>query len=288
MSDVAGFLWLIPALPLAAAAVTAVLGPRLLRQHSHWPCVLACIGAFVVSVMTFHAVHEGVWQFVNKQTADSHPHQISIYYQWIKVGDAGVGRGVDVGFRLNADALSAMMVVMVTFVGTLIAIYSVGYMHGDEGYARFFAEVSLFVFMMTTLVLADNFALLYLGWEGVGLCSYLLIGFWFTRPSAADAARKAFLVTRIGDMGLLLGILLLWSRFGHHLDYQSIFQHIQDARQAGTLDDGLLTSACLLLMCGAVGKSAQFPLHVWLPDAMEGPTPVSALIHAATMVTAGV
>jgi NADH-quinone oxidoreductase subunit L len=181
-----------------------------------------------------------------------------------------------------------MMIVMVTFVSTLIAIYSAGYMHGDEGYARFFAEVSLFVFMMTTLVLADNFALLYLGWEGVGLCSYLLIGFWFTKPSAADAARKAFLVTRIGDMGLLLGILLLWSRFGHHLDYQHIFQHIKDAQEARTLDTGLLTSACLLLMCGAVGKSAQFPLHVWLPDAMEGPTPVSALIHAATMVTAGV
>jgi NADH-quinone oxidoreductase subunit L len=181
-----------------------------------------------------------------------------------------------------------MMAVMVTFIGTLIAIYSAGYMHGDEGYARFFAEVSLFIFMMTTLVLADNFALLYLGWEGVGLCSYLLIGFWFTKPSAADAARKAFLVTRIGDMGLMLGILLLWSRFGHHLDYDSIFNRVENMNGAGTLDSGLLTTACLLLMCGAVGKSAQFPLHVWLPDAMEGPTPVSALIHAATMVTAGV
>jgi proton-translocating NADH-quinone oxidoreductase chain L len=161
-------------------------------------------------------------------------------------------------------------------------------MHGEEGYARFFAEVSLFLFMMTTLVLADNFILLYLGWEGVGLCSYLLIGFWFTKPAAADAARKAFLVTRIGDMGLLLGILLLWSRFGHDLDYQSIFQSVKEEQNLDALDYGLLTTACLLLLCGAVGKSAQFPLHVWLPDAMEGPTPVSALIHAATMVTAGV
>src|SRR5262249_644491 len=149
-------------------------------------------------------------------------------------------------------------------------------------------EVSLFLFMMTTLVLADNFGLLYLGWEGVGLCSYLLIGFWFTRPAAAAAARKAFLVTRIGDMGFLLGIVLLWSRFGHHMDYQHIFQQVKSAEESNTLDYGLLTTACLLLLCGAVGKSAQFPLHVWLPDAMEGPTPVSALIHAATMVTAGV
>jgi proton-translocating NADH-quinone oxidoreductase chain L len=293
MSDVRPYLWLIPALPLAAAVITGVFGPRLLRRHSHWPCILAGAGAFVVAFMTFLAVHHDIWSFVSSQhgTAAAQetpptpsPSQIRVYYEWITVGDPGAGRGIEVGFALNADALSTMMVLMVTFVGTLIAIYSVGYMHGDEGYARFFAEVSLFLFMMTTLVLADNFVLLYLGWEGVGLCSYLLIGYWFTKPSAADAGRKAFLVTRIGDMGLLLGILLLWSRFGHHLDYQHIFDHVQNER----LDDGLLTTACLLLLCGAVGKSAQFPLHVWLPDAMEGPTPVSALIHAATMVTAGV
>jgi NADH-quinone oxidoreductase subunit L len=283
MSDVRPYLWLIPALPLAAAAITAVFGPRLLRRHSHWPCILAGAGAFVVAVMTYLAVHHGI-----EEAPESHPHQISVYYEWIKVGDPGAGRGVDIGFGLNADALSVMMAVMVTFVGTLIAIYSVGYMHGDEGYARFFAEIALFLFMMTTLVLADNFGLLYLGWEGVGLCSYLLIGFWFTRPAAAAAARKAFLVTRIGDMGFLLGILLLWSRFGHHMDYQHIFQKVKEEQESNTLDYGLLTTACLLLLCGAVGKSAQFPLHVWLPDAMEGPSPVSALIHAATMVTAGV
>src|SRR5262249_48022476 len=150
-------------------------------------------------------------------------------------------------------------------------VYSVGYMHGDPGYPRFFAEMGLFVTMMTVLVLADNLLLLYLGWEGVGLCSYLLIGFWFEKPVAAQAARKAFLVTRIGDAGMILGIFLLWLHSGYKLDYASIFQ------AAPKLDPAILTAACLLLFCGAVGKSAQFPLHVWLPDAMEGPTPVSAL-----------
>ena len=193
---------------------------------------------------------------------------------------------MDVGFTLRADGLTAIMLVMVTFIGTLIAIFSVGYMHGDPGYPRFFAEVSLFLFSMTLLVLADNFVLLYAGWEGVGLCSYLLIGFWFAKPSAAAAARKAFLVTRIGDVGLLLGILLLWSAVRPS---RSISTTSSTAAASGPmLDTGYVAAACLLLFCGAVGKSAQFPLHVWLPDAMEGPTPVSALIHAATMVTAGV
>jgi NADH-quinone oxidoreductase subunit L len=164
-------------------------------------------------------------------------------------------------------------------------------MHGDEGYARFFAEVALFIFSMTGLVLADNFILLYAFWEGVGVCSYLLIGFWFTKPSAAAAARKAFLVTRLGDLGFAIGILLLWSSFHgpepqrnllYALDYHTIFTNAQYQ------ETGLMAAVCLLLFCGAVGKSAQFPLYVWLPDAMEGPTPVSALIHAATMVTAGV
>lgn len=276
MSDVRSYLWLIPALPLAAAAFTGLFGPRLLRRHSHWPCILAAAASSVLSLMALLAVSRG-----GNQPPD-------IYYEWIRVGVAGLGGGLDVGFALRADALSTMMAATVTFISMLIAIYSVGYMHGDEGYARFFAEVALFIFSMTTLVLANNFVLLYLGWEGVGLCSYLLIGFWFTRPSAADAARKAFLVTRLGDTGLLLGILLLWSHFGHHIDYPHIFARVKQEHLAGTLDQGLLVGACLLLLCGAVGKSAQFPLHVWLPDAMEGPTPVSALIHAATMVTAGV
>jgi NADH-quinone oxidoreductase subunit L len=174
------------------------------------------------------------------------------------------------------------MLVTVTFIGTLIAIFAVGYMHGEQGYPRFFAAVSLFITAMTLLVSGNNFLILFLGWEGVGLCSYLLIGFWFTKPAAAAAARKAFLVNRIGDFGFLLGILTLWANSGWHLDFDSAF------RELPAQHPELVTLVCLLLFCGAMGKSAQVPLHVWLPDAMEGPTPVSALIHAATMVTAGV
>src|SRR5205807_1389748 len=192
---------------------------------------------------------------------------------------------VSASFSLRADGLTAIMLVMVTFIGSLIAIYSAGYMHGDPGYPRFFAQVSLFLFFMVGLVLANNFILLYACWEGVGLCSYLLIGYWFTRPSAANAARKAFLVTRLGDIGLFIGILILWAFGPHSLRYDDTFtaEAIRDYQNAG-----VLLPACLLIFVGCVGKSAQFPLHVWLPDAMEGPTPVSALIHAATMVTAGV
>jgi proton-translocating NADH-quinone oxidoreductase chain L len=289
MSDVRPYLWLIPALPLAACVVTTFLGPRLLRRRSHWPCILAAAGACILAILVFLSVYHSV----EAEGGDAGPKAVEVYYSWLKVGDAGAGRGVDAGFTLRADALSVMMVVMVTIVSTLIVIYSVGYMDGDEGYARFFAEMALFIFMMNTLVLADNFVLLYLGWEGVGLCSYLLIGFWFTKPSAAAAANKAFLVTRLGDMGMLLGILLLWSHFGHHLEYTKddgtgLFDVIGRQHETGTLNHGVLVTACLLLFCGAVGKSAQFPLYVWLPDAMEGPSPVSALIHAATMVTAGV
>ncbi|HEV2948642.1 MAG TPA: NADH-quinone oxidoreductase subunit L [Gemmataceae bacterium] len=261
MSDLGGYLWLIPALPLLASIVTAALGPRLLREQSHWPCILACIGSFILSVPLLLASYR-----------EYHP---APYFTWFHAGD------VDVGFTLRADPLTGIMLVTVTGIGSLIAIYSAGYMHGDPGYSRYFAEIALFIFSMTGLVLADNLLLLYAFWEGVGLCSYLLIGFWFTKPSAAAAARKAFLVTRIGDLGFILGIILLWAGLGHHLDYEDVFKNAEG-------HESLLTAACLLLFCGAVGKSAQFPLHVWLPDAMEGPSPVSALIHAATMVTAGV
>jgi proton-translocating NADH-quinone oxidoreductase chain L len=265
MSDLSSYLWLIPALPLFASVLTGLFGPRVLRGTSHWPVILAVAGSCVLSLMVLVAVAQ----------ASPGSATLATYYTWFQAGQ------VDVGFTLRADALTAVMLVTVTFIGTLIAIYSVGYMRGDPGYARYFAEISLFIFSMTGLVLADNFLLLYAFWEGVGLCSYLLIGFWFTKPSAADAARKAFLVTRLGDLGFLLGIILLWITFGHRLDYDSVFRLARD-------DTPLLPAICLLLFCGAVGKSAQFPLHVWLPDAMEGPSPVSALIHAATMVTAGV
>jgi proton-translocating NADH-quinone oxidoreductase chain L len=263
-------LWLIPALPLAAAVLTAFLGP-LLGQKSHWPCILAAAGSFVLSLLVLQAVVGGEQDVVK-------------YFVWFAAGDAQIDASyVRIDFVLRADGLTAMMLVMVTFIGSLIAISSVGYMHGDPGYPRFFAEIALFLASMTGLVLASNYLVLFVFWEGVGLCSYLLIGFWFTKPSAAAAARKAFLVTRLGDVGLFVGLLLLWAALpAPSLDYQEVF----DA--APSADPGLLTAACLLLFCGAAGKSAQFPLHVWLPDAMEGPSPVSALIHAATMVTAGV
>jgi NADH-quinone oxidoreductase subunit L len=271
MSDPAALLPLIPLLPLAAAVLTAFLGPRFLRQHSHWPCVVAAALACGLAFLVLRAVLQ------------SEGAEVRRYYTWFQAG------AVDIGFTLRADGLTAIMLVTVTFVGSLIAIYSIGYMHGDPGYPRFFAEISLFLASMTGLVLADNFLLLYGFWEGVGLCSYLLIGFWFAKPSAALAARKAFLVTRLGDIGFFVGILLMWSQFRdangdylHSLDFGPLFDN------AGLQDKGLLLAVCLLLFCGAAGKSAQFPLHVWLPDAMEGPSPVSALIHAATMVTAGV
>jgi NADH-quinone oxidoreductase subunit L len=270
MFDVPALMPLIPLLPLIAAAITAFLGPRFLRQHSHWPCILAAVVACGLSFAVLAGVLNG--------EIETHT-----YYTWFQAGQ------VDVGFSLHADGLTAIMLVTITFVGSLIVIYSVGYMHGDPGYPRFFAEMSLFLASMTGLVLADNFLLLYGFWEGVGLCSYLLIGFWFAKPSAALAARKAFLVTRLGDVGFFVGILLMWGFFRdnqgnllHSLDFETLFSN------AGVQDDRLLLAVCLLLFCGAAGKSAQFPLHVWLPDAMEGPTPVSALIHAATMVTAGV
>src|SRR5262245_22665098 len=259
--DPSGYLWLIPFLPLLASAVTAFAGPRWLRDQSHWPCVLAAGGSCILSLLVFLTVSRGF-------------EGSAFYYEWFHAGN------VNVGFTLRADGLTAIMLVTVTFVGTLIAVFSIGYMHGDPGYPRFFAEMSLFLFSMTGLVMADNFILLYAFWEGVGLCSYLLIGYYYARPAAAAAARKAFLVTRIGDVGLFIGILLLWSHV-HSLSYDEVFRSHE---LSGTLG----VAVCLLLFCGAVGKSAQFPLHVWLPDAMEGPTPVSALIHAATMVTAGV
>ena len=292
MSDVSHLLWLIPVLPLFAAVFTALFGPKLLRAQSHWPCVLATAGACVLSLLVFRAVYFSEVE---------QPLQVVPYYTVFHVGS------VNVEFSLRADALTALMLVMITFIGTLIAIFSIGYMHGElngghdhdahghshdapsgpnYGYPRFFAEVSLFIFSMTMLVLADNLLILYAGWEGVGLCSYLLVGFWFTKPAAANAARKAFLVTRIGDVGLFLGIMLLWLGSGYHLDYEGVFREFP--QNAGPYKEYYLTLACLLLLSGAAGKSAQFPLHVWLPDAMEGPTPVSALIHAATMVTAGV
>src|SRR5262249_34158157 len=215
--DPSSFMWLIPGLPLAASVATAFFGPRLLRQHSHWPCILGAALAFGLSVLLLVGV-----------VKDQRP--VTTYYTWFLVPGSDP---VDAGFTLRADGLTAIMLVTVTFVGTLIAIYSAGYMHGDPGYARYFAEVALFLFAMTGLVLADNFLLLYAFWEGVGLCSFLLIGFWFTKPSAAAAARKAFLVTRLGDIGLIIGIIVLWANFGYVLNFDNVFRNAQESGENG-------------------------------------------------------
>jgi NADH-quinone oxidoreductase subunit L len=259
-------IWLVPALPLAGAIVNLVVGRRL-REWSGWLASAVVAAAFVVALIALA-------QLVSFSPADRL--SISHLYEWITVGSFHVG----INFRV--DPLSMTMILVVTGVGTLIHVYAIGYMHGDERFSRFFVYMNLFVFFMLTLVLADNFLLMYLGWEGVGLCSYLLIGFWFERPDAARAAKKAFIVTRIGDTAMLVGIALIFVTF-HSLDFGRVLHGA-----AGAVSTGTVTAIALLLLAGAVGKSAQLPLHVWLPDAMEGPTPVSALIHAATMVTAGV
>ncbi len=256
---------LIPALPLVAFFITLFLGKWWLKDSAHWIPILAMAGSFVLSVAAFLAIR-----------GEEHAMVVELW-RWIPVGDFQV----PIAFQL--DQLSSVMLLVVTGVGTLIFIYSKGYMHGDPGYYRFFAYLSLFAFSMLMLVLGANYLLLYLGWEAVGLCSYYLIGFYYHKPSAASAGKKAFLTNRVGDFGFGLGVMLIFVTFGS-LDYLHVFEAVEH----GGTSEGILLAIGLLLFMGAMGKSAQFPLHVWLPDAMEGPTPVSALIHAATMVTAGV
>jgi NADH-quinone oxidoreductase subunit L len=258
-------------LPLVACVLATVLalrkGPA--AKFAHVPLVLACGTAAVLGIIVLTKV----------AAADSQNHRfISDPVTWFAAGH------LRVSFQIVVDPISAVMLAMVTFISTWIALFASGYMHGEKGYARFFAVMSLFVFSMCGLILANNFLLLVAFWEGVGVCSYLLVGYYFEKPSAAAAARKAFLVTRLGDVGFILGIFLLWKMGGWNTSLTALFDYLTKTPP----DQYELTAACLLLFCGAVGKSAQFPLYVWLPDAMEGPTPVSALIHAATMVTAGV
>ncbi len=263
-------LWLVPALPLVGFLLCLFLGRRLGKAF------VSAVGVGSVGLATAVA---GI-RLVPYATGDGSP-VVEILAPWIRAG----GLSVDLSLRL--DPLSALMVSFVTFVGFLIHVYSVGYMKHDEtdaGYARYFAYLNLFLFAMLVLVLANNFLLMFVGWEGVGLCSYLLIGYYYEKEYAAAAGKKAFVVNRIGDFGFLLGMFGVFSLFGS-LDFDSVFQSA--AADPGRYAPGL-TVVCLLLFLGAMGKSAQFPLHVWLPDAMAGPTPVSALIHAATMVTAGV
>ena len=259
-------LWLIPLLPLAGAVINLFAGKRLGR-YAGVLASLTVVASFVVSLAVVHEL------LGRPETGRLF---LSSVFDWISVGSFRVGAD------LQLDAVSATMILVVTGVGSLIHIYAIGYMHGDPRYGRFFAYLNLFVFFMLMLVMGENFLVLYLGWEGVGLCSYLLIGFWSEKPENAEAAKEAFITTRIGDTAMLIGIVLIGVTFGT-LDFQAVFG------TAGSVvtKDGA-TVIALLLFAGAIGKSAQVPLQVWLPDAMAGPTPVSALIHAATMVTAGV
>jgi NADH-quinone oxidoreductase subunit L len=262
-------LWIIPALPLAAVALNLLVGDRLGKRGT---TALAC-GAVLAA---FGFALRAVFHLASLPEAERHVTEMA--WTWMRVGDFSA----DVSFLL--DPLSAVMVLVVTGVGSLIHIYATGYMAHDPSYRRFFLYLNLFMFAMLTLVLADNYLLMFVGWEGVGLCSYLLIGFWYERPAAAAAGKKAFIVNRIGDFGFMLGMFMLIAATGS-LDYERVFTAAPHVFAAG---GALITTATLLLFLGATGKSAQIPLFVWLPDAMEGPTPVSALIHAATMVTAGV
>ncbi|MGA3175922.1 MAG: NADH-quinone oxidoreductase subunit L [Candidatus Acidiferrum sp.] len=264
------YLWIIPLLPLLGSAVNGLLGAK-------WPNKFVTGVALGSTGLSFACALEAVREFF----ADGQASFRKEFFDWIIAGNFRAG------FDLQLDQLTVVMVLVVTGVGFLIHIYATGYMAHEGGYYRFFSYLNLFMFFMLILVLAANFVLLFVGWEGVGLCSYLLIGFYFLKKSAADAGKKAFIVNRIGDFGFMLGMFLLFRAFGS-LDFQTVFAKAATWQPDAMGQFGTLTIACLLLFMGATGKSAQLPLYVWLPDAMEGPTPVSALIHAATMVTAGV
>jgi NADH-quinone oxidoreductase subunit L len=265
---------LIPLLPFVGFLLNATLGRRLSKTVSGGLATGAMGLAFGVSVAA-------VWRMLAAEPVGGVRAIEDVVYTWIASGSLNV----PLAFRL--DPLSAVMILVVTGIGTLIHLYSTAYMHEESGseYARYFSYLNLFAAFMLVLVLGSSFPVMFIGWEGVGLCSYLLIGFWFTKPSAADAGKKAFVVNRIGDFGFILGMLALFATFGT-LDFQAVARAVAELPVEAHF--GILTGITLLLFLGATGKSAQLPLYVWLPDAMEGPTPVSALIHAATMVTAGV
>jgi NADH-quinone oxidoreductase subunit L len=264
------FVWLCIFFPLVGVLVNGFFGARLPKKHVGW---IGC-GSVALSL----AVAMGC--FIQLLSLPQRTHEV-VLLDWIAVSNFRVP------FAFRVDPLSMVMLLVVTGIGLLIHVYSVGYMGHDPRYARFFTSLNLFMAAMLTLVLANNFLLMFVGWEGVGLCSYLLIGFWFERPSAAEAGKKAFIVNRIGDFGFILGMLLIFKYFGT-LEFQEVFEAAASKDHIFVVGVPLLTLITLLLFIGATGKSAQIPLYIWLPDAMEGPTPVSALIHAATMVTAGV
>ncbi|MBN1211873.1 MAG: NADH-quinone oxidoreductase subunit L [candidate division Zixibacteria bacterium] len=263
------YIFLVPLIPLAGFIFNGLMIGRVPRPLISFIGCLTVGLSFLLSVLLF---------FNLKNLPPEARFIEQVLFSWIPAGSFQV----DIAFLL--DPLSAVMILVVSGVGFLIHVYSVGYMHHDPGYGRYFCFLNLFTFSMLTLVLANNFLLMFVGWEGVGLCSYLLIGFWFEKKSASDAGKKAFIVNRIGDFGFLLGMFLIFWQVGS-LHFATVMKTAPTVFVAG---GGLITAACILLFVGATGKSAQIPLYVWLPDAMEGPTPVSALIHAATMVTAGV
>ncbi|MCC7465843.1 MAG: NADH-quinone oxidoreductase subunit L [Saprospiraceae bacterium] len=255
---------LIPFLPLIGFAINGLFGRRLSKTAVGVIGSGALLVSFLLSIMAFN------------QVAATGAIQVSLY-QFFSVGN------LSANFGFLVDHLSVWMMLIVTGVGFLIHVYSIGYMHDDEGFWKFFAYLNLFIFSMLLLIMGDNLLMLFFGWEGVGLCSYLLIGFWYTNKEYGKAARKAFIMNRIGDLGLLLGMFMIFQNFGS-LTYSDIFAALPNIQ----LEAGVVTLICMLLFVGAMGKSAQLPLYTWLPDAMAGPTPVSALIHAATMVTAGI
>lgn len=264
---------LVPLAPLLGAIIAGLFGRYIGREWSHRVTIGLVSVSLLVSLIIFFDVLKG-----------------NVYngtvYTWLVTGDTRF----EIGFLI--DQLSALMMVIVSLVSLMVHVYTIGYMHDDPGYQRFFSYISLFTFSMMMLVMSNNFLQLFFGWEAVGLVSYLLIGFWYTRPTAIYANMKAFLVNRVGDFGFLLGIAMVLFYFGT-LDYATVFAHAPDIVEKKIelipgLDWLVITVICILLFIGAMGKSAQFPLHVWLPDSMEGPTPISALIHAATMVTAGI
>jgi len=260
--------WIVLLLPLLSAAGITLFAQRD-NKLSAQLSITAVVLSFVFSLGLFFLLQEPLRL---TQSAEAAP------LQWLNIGDFQV----EIGLRL--DALSLLMLLVVTGVGSLIHIYSYGYMRDDRSMARYFASLSLFMFSMLGIVLANNFVMMFIFWELVGVSSYLLIGFWYEKPSAADAAKKAFITNRLGDFGFIVGIILVWAVLGS-VKFDALQQRLNSVPEAW---GGVAALAGLLIFCGAMGKSAQFPLHVWLPDAMEGPTPVSALIHAATMVAAGV
>ncbi|HEY5861241.1 MAG TPA: proton-conducting transporter membrane subunit, partial [Actinomycetota bacterium] len=261
-------LWLIPAFPLAGFLIILLLGRRLGEPLAGWVATLMVAASFVVSV--------GVYIDMLGLSAEERSHT-DVIFTWIPVG------ALHVDLALLADPLSIIMCLFVTGVGALIHMYSIGYMHGDPKFTKYFLYLNLFVFAMLLLVLGENMLVTFLGWEGVGTCSYFLIAFWHTRESAATAGKKAFVTNRIGDWGFMIAMFLAFSTVG-----SLSFGVLNNNAESGLLSPTTATAIAALLFVGAVGKSAQLPLFIWLPDAMAGPTPVSALIHAATMVTAGV